>query len=59
MVVGFVLLIAFLVGLQHSWHGDYHVRMDLLYQRYRVRAKLLVDGLAGVGALAFGGLLAY
>ncbi|MDE0385991.1 MAG: TRAP transporter small permease [Defluviicoccus sp.] len=58
-VVGLGLLIAFLVALPHSWHGNYHVRMDLLYQRYGRRAKLLVDGLAGIGALAFGGLLAY
>lgn len=58
-IVGLGLLIAFLMALPHSWHGNYHVRMDLLYQRYGARTKLLIDGLAGVGALAFGGLLAY
>ena len=58
-IVGLGLLIAFLLALPHSWHGNYHVRMDLLYQRYSTRTKLLIDGLAGIGALAFGGLLAY
>ena len=58
-IVGLGLLIAFLVALPHSWRGDYHVRMDLLYRRYDARTRLLIDAVAGVGALAFGGLLAY
>ena len=45
-IVGLGLLIAFLLALPHSWHGNYHVRMDLLYQRL-YHAREIFDRRAG------------
>lgn len=58
-IVGLLLLMSLLVALPHCWRGENYIRMDLLYQRYGRLHKSLVDILSALGALTFGGLLAF
>lgn len=58
-IVGISLILLFLLALPYSWAGDYHVRMDMLYRTYGRVPRLIVDLVGLVGALAFGGFIAW
>ena len=58
-MVGLGLLLTVVFSLPYSWRGSYHVRMDMLYNRYPPRLRAFVDAVAGLSAVVFALLLAY
>jgi TRAP-type C4-dicarboxylate transport system permease small subunit len=58
-LVGLGLLSLFLLGLPHSWRGEHHVRMDMVYMAMGPRMKTVINVLGGLAAAIFALLLAY
>jgi len=58
-LVGLGLLALFLLGLPHSWRGEHHVRMDMLYTAMSPGLRSVINVLGGIAALIFALLLAY
>lgn len=58
-VAGLLLLVLFCAGFPYSWHGKFHVRLDLIYGVFPQPVRKVVDSLTVITAFAFGGFLAY
>jgi TRAP-type C4-dicarboxylate transport system permease small subunit len=57
-ISGLGLFILFCAGLPYSWYGNFHVRMDLIYDVMPDFAKKIVDVLSVLAAVGFSGTLA-
>jgi TRAP-type C4-dicarboxylate transport system permease small subunit len=58
-LVGLGLLLTFVCSLPYSWRGNYHVRMDMLYNGFSPTIRMTIDVFAGIAAASFAMLLAY
>jgi len=58
-VAGLLLLVLFCACFPYSWHGKFHVRLDLVYAVFPHKVRKVVDSLTVITAFAFGGFLAY
>jgi TRAP-type C4-dicarboxylate transport system permease small subunit len=57
-ISGLGLFILFCAGLPYSWYGNFHVRMDLIYDVMPDFTRKVVDVLSVVAAVGFSGTLA-
>ena len=57
-ISGLGLFVLFCAGLPYSWYGNFHVRMDLIYDMMPDLARKLVDTLSVIAAVGFSGTLA-
>lgn len=57
-ISGLGLFILFCAGLPYSWYGNFHVRMDLIYDVMPDFIRKVVDVLSVVAAVGFSGTLA-
>lgn len=55
---GLGLFILFCAGLPYSWYGNFHVRMDLIYDMMSDGFRKIVDALSVIAAVGFSGMLA-
>lgn len=58
-VSGLILLLVFACGLPYSWPGGFHVRMDMLYNRFGAAGRRAVDAITAVAAFVIGVMLAH
>ncbi len=57
-VSGLVLLMSIAAALPHAWDRAYHIRMEVVYDRFPPRMKRAVDVLSAVAGIVFFGLMA-
>lgn len=57
-VAGLALFLLFCAGLPPSWHGRFHVRMDLVHDHLPAVAQAALEVLTALAAILFGGFLA-
>lgn len=58
-LVGLLLFLLFAAALTHSIYGDFHVRMDLIYNRLTPRLRQIIRVVTAISAVLFSGILAY
>jgi TRAP-type C4-dicarboxylate transport system permease small subunit len=57
-VSGLFLLMSIAAALPHAWDRSYHIRMEVLYDRFPVRSRRAVDVISAVCGIVFFGLMA-
>jgi TRAP-type C4-dicarboxylate transport system permease small subunit len=57
-VSGLFLLMAISAALPHAWDRSYHIRMEVVYDRFSERRRQLVDVLSAVSGIVFFGMIA-
>ena len=58
-VAGLLLLVLFCACFPYSWHGKFHVQLDLIYKVFPQTLRKVVDFLTVITAFTYGGFLAY
>lgn len=58
-LTGLLLLLVYVSALPYSWPGGFHVRMDMLYDKFPRSIRRGVDAIAALAALGMGAILAY
>ena len=56
-VSGLFLLMAIAAALPHAWDRAYHIRMEVVYERFPPRTRRAVDVLSAVAGVVFFGLM--
>lgn len=57
-VSGLFLLMAICAALPHAWDRSYHIRMEVVYDRFSAERKRLVDVLSASSGIVFFGMMA-
>ena len=58
-VSGLFLLMAICAVLPHAWDRSYHIRMEVVYDRFSERGKRQVDVLSAASGIVFFGMMAF
>jgi len=58
-VNGLFLLMSIAAALPHAWDRAYHIRMEVVYERFPTRLKRTVDVLSAFAGVVFFGLMAF
>lgn len=57
-VSGILLLMGICAALPHAWDRSYHIRMEVVYDRFSAKRKRLVDVLSASSGIVFFGMMA-